>query len=120
MKIKTILAALTMLISSSAAFANAPMPFDLRAGHGVVYVEWKISALPTDSVDVSTPDGTKLGVVKALPGKTKQLTLPSDKNITEVIVDYKGTIHNVWEAIVTVKISHMYKTASLCWPFFKH
>ncbi len=68
MKIKTILAALTMLISSSAAFANAPMPFDLRAGHGVVYVEWKISALPTDSVDVSTPDGTKLGVVKALPG----------------------------------------------------
>lgn len=95
MKIKTILAALTMLISSSAAFANAPMPFDLRAGHGVVYVEWKISALPTDSVDVSTPDGTKLGVVKALPGKTKQLTLPSDKNITEVIVDYKGTIHNV-------------------------
>lgn len=75
MKIKTILAALTMLISSSAAFANAPMPFDLRAGHGVVYVEWKISALPTDSVDVSTPDGTKLGVVKALPGKTKQLTL---------------------------------------------
>jgi len=45
MKIKTILAALTMLISSSAAFANAPMPFDLRAGHGVVYVEWKISAL---------------------------------------------------------------------------
>ncbi|MCZ2339005.1 MAG: hypothetical protein LC127_12625 [Chitinophagales bacterium] len=106
MKIKTILAALTMLISSSAAFANAPMPFDLRAGHGVVYVEWKISALPTDSVDVSTPDGTKLGVVKALPGKTKQLTLPSDKNITEVIVDYKGTIQTPlrMEAVVTAKI----------------
>lgn len=95
MKIKTILAALTMLISSSAAFANAPMPFNLRAGHNTVYVDWKISALPTDSVDVSTPDGLKLGVVKALPGKTKQLTIPSDKNITEVVVDYKGIIHNV-------------------------
>ncbi|MCO5344523.1 hypothetical protein NG896_18290 [Aeromonas veronii] len=95
MKIKTMLAAFTMLVSSSAAFANAPMPFNLRAGHNAVYVDWKMSVLPTDSVDVSTPDGLKLGVVKALPGKTKQLTIPSDKNITEVIVDYKGTIHNV-------------------------
>ena len=95
MKTKTILAALTMLVSSSAVFANAPMPFNLRAGHNIVYVDWKTSALPNDSVDVSTPDGMRLGVVKALPGKTKQLAIPSDKNIKEVVVNYKGTIHNV-------------------------
>jgi hypothetical protein len=100
MKFKTILAALTILVSSSAAFANAPMPFNLRVGHNIIYVDWKISALPTDSVNISTTDGTKLGTVKALPdntspGNTKQLSLPSDRNITEIIVDYNGTTNNV-------------------------
>ena len=87
------------MASSTAVLANAPMPFDIRAGHNVIYVDWKDSVLPTDSVKVTTPDGTKLGVVAALAGQTQQLQLPSDKAISTVVVDYKGVIH-------TVSLSH--------------
>lgn len=91
----TFAAALTLLASSTAVLANAPMPFDIRAGHNIVYIDWNSSALPTDSVKVTTPDGTKLGVVTALVGQTQQLKLPSDKAISTVVVDYKGVIHTV-------------------------
>lgn len=95
MKVKTTILTVLALLSSTATFANAPMPFNLRAGHEVVYIDWKRSATPTDFIKVSTPDGTKLGVVNALPGKTQQLKLPSDRNVTTVLVDYKGMTHNI-------------------------
>lgn len=97
MKIKTALAALTILLSSSATFANTPVPFNIRAGHGVIYIDWKASALPSDSVKISTPDGVYLGELSALPENenTRQIALPLDKNISTVMVDYNGIVHSV-------------------------
>ncbi|WP_421186180.1 hypothetical protein [Aeromonas enteropelogenes] len=97
MKIKTALTALTILLSSSTAFASAPVPFNIRVGHDVIYIDWKISALPSDSVKISTPDGVYLGGLSALPENenTRQITLPLDKNISTVMVDYNGIVHSV-------------------------
>lgn len=97
MKTRNIVAILAILLSSSVAFASAPVPFNVRTGHGIIYIDWTASALPTDSVKLSTPDGLSLGTLSATPENksTKQIILPSDKNISTVLASYNGTIHSI-------------------------
>lgn len=87
------LMACTLVVGSFSAFAQAPVPYNVRAGHNIIYIDWSANALSTDTVSVSTLDDTKLGTVMATPGKTKQLQLPMGKSINTVKVSYNGDVH---------------------------
>ena len=87
-----VIMACALAVGSFSVFAQAPAPYNVRAGHNMIYIDWSANALSTDSVSVSTLDDTNLGTVKALPGKTKQLQLPMDKNVNKVKVNYNGDV----------------------------
>ncbi len=89
----SVIVACTLVVGSFSAFAQAPVPYNVRAGHNIIYMDWSANALNTDSVSVSTLDDTKLGTVTAVPGKTKLLQLPMDKSINTVKISYNGDIH---------------------------
>ncbi|HGY0993007.1 TPA: hypothetical protein ACNU17_002188 [Aeromonas salmonicida subsp. pectinolytica] len=94
MSIKTgVIMTCALAVGSFSAFAQAPVPYNVRAGHNIIYMDWSVNALSTDSVSVSTLDDTKLGTVAAVPGKTKQLQLPMDKSINTVKISYNGDVH---------------------------
>jgi hypothetical protein len=59
--------ACTLVVGSFSAFAQAPVPYNVRAGHNIIYMDWSANALSTDTVSVSTLDDTKLGTVMATP-----------------------------------------------------
>ncbi|GKQ64623.1 hypothetical protein KAM338_48000 [Aeromonas caviae] len=48
------LMACTLVVGSFSAFAQAPVPYNVRAGHNIIYMDWSANALSTDTVSVST------------------------------------------------------------------
>lgn len=94
MKTKTgAIMACVLAVGSFSAFAQTAVPYTVRAGHNVIYMDWRADARSTDSVAVSTSDGIDLGVMTASPGKTKKLLLPADDSISTINVNYNGDNH---------------------------
>ena len=41
--------ACTLVVGSFSAFAQAPVPYNVRAGHNIIYMDWSANALSTVS-----------------------------------------------------------------------